>query len=72
VEIDDRGTPAAALITEPFIPTAKAIAAVRGMPDYPFILLKHPLGSLDEEELRQRAKSAASQAVDIFTHGEVK
>jgi len=71
VEIDDHGTPAAALITEPFIPTAKAIAAVRGLPDYPFVLLKHPLGSLDEDELRQRARSAASQAVDIFTRGEV-
>ena len=71
MEIENHGTPAAALITEPFIPTAKAIAAVCGIPDYPFILLKHPLGSLDEEELRQRARSAVAQAVDIFTQGEV-
>ncbi len=30
------------------------------------------MGSLTEEELRQRAKSAASQAVDIFTGGKIK
>ncbi|MEE9515974.1 MAG: hypothetical protein V3V52_02655 [Candidatus Adiutricales bacterium] len=66
------GRPAAALITEPFIPTARAIAAVRGLPDYPFILLKHPLGSLNEDELKDRARDAALQALKIFIHGHVK
>lgn len=71
VEIDDHGKPGAALITEPFIPTAKAIAMVRDLPDHPFILLDHPLGSLNEDELRKQARLAAAQAVEIFTGGRI-
>ena len=72
IEVDDHGKPGAALITEPFIPTAEAIAKVRALPDYPYVLLKHPLGSLNDDELRSRAKTAAAQAVEILTGGKVK
>ncbi len=60
------GKPAAVLITEPFIPTAKEIAKIRGLPDFQFVTLKHPLGSLNEDELRERAKEAAAQIKEII------
>jgi len=66
IEIDDHGKPAAVLITEPFIPTAKAIARIRTLPDYKFVILKHPLGSLTDEQLRERARSAAPQVKKIL------
>jgi len=55
------------LCTEPFEVTAKNIARVMGMPDYPFVILDHPLGSCTIEEIRERAKIAADAAVEILT-----
>lgn len=66
IEIDDRGTPAVVIVTEPFIPTVKAIADIRALPDYRYALIDHPLGSLNEDELRQRAKAALPQIADIL------
>jgi len=66
VEIDDHGKPAAALITEPFVPTAQAIAKIRALPDYPFVILKHPIGSLTDEDLNERADDALAQIAAIL------
>ena len=55
------------LCTEPFEVTAKNIARVMGMPDYPFVILDHPLGSCTIEEIRERAKIAADAAVEILS-----
>lgn len=55
------------LVTEPFIQTAKAIARIREAEDYPFAVLQHPLGSLDEDETRARALAALPQVVKILT-----
>ena len=55
------------LCTVPFEVTAKNIARVMGMPDYPFVILDHPLGSCTIEEIRERAKIAADAAVEILT-----
>jgi hypothetical protein len=70
IELDDRGTPAAVLVTEPFIPTVAEIARIRDLADYSYVVIDHPLGSLDEDELRQRARSAAPQVAAILCGGE--
>jgi hypothetical protein len=64
--VDNRGKPAAVLITEPFIPTARAIAEIRALPEYPFAVLKHPIGSLNDDEVRQRAKEAVPRIIEIL------
>jgi len=66
IDIDHRGKPAAVVCTEPFIPTAQAIADIRGLPDYRFVVLKHPLGSLNDDELKQRARDAVPQVIRIL------
>jgi len=67
IEIDDHGKPAAVIITEPFITTAKAIADIRALPEYPFVVIRHPIGSLNEAQLRQRATDAVPQVINILT-----
>lgn len=54
------------LCTEPFIVTARNIARVMGMPDYPFAVLDHPIGSCTPDEIKQRAIVAADQAECIL------
>jgi hypothetical protein len=58
--------PVAVICTEPFRATARAIAEVRGQPDYPFIVIEHPIGNLTEEELRDRGAMAARRVAALF------
>ena len=58
INLEKRGIPAVAVITEPFVPTALAMAELNGMPDYAFVVVPHPFGSLDETAVRARADAA--------------
>ena len=51
------------LCTTPFEVTARNIARVLGLPDYPFLTVQHPIGSCTLPELKARAEIAYSQAL---------
>ena len=61
------GKRAVVLCTTPFEVTSKNIAKVLGLPEFPFVLLEHPLGSKSMEEIDARAEIAAQAAVEILT-----
>ncbi len=63
IELEARGTPAVAICTEPFTSGAQAMAVLGGIPGYPFAVISHPIGSLDEAGLRERAIEAAPQVI---------
>ena len=67
IEIEQLGLPAAVICTRPFIPTAKAMAGVCGLPDYPFAVVDHPIGSLTPDQLRRRAEAALPQVLAAFS-----
>ena len=52
--------------TEPFVVTAKNIARVLGLADYPFLRVKHPIGSCTLPELKARAEVAYQQALPVL------
>ena len=54
------------LTTEPFEVTAKNIARIMGLADYPFTKVQHPIGSCTLAELRARAEIAYQQALAIL------
>ena len=54
------------LCTEPFEVTAKNIARIMGLADYPFMKVQHPIGSCTTAELRARAEEAYRQALSIL------
>jgi hypothetical protein len=60
------GIPAAAVITTPFIPTARAAAKLGGMPGYPCAVIDHPIASDTEEALRAKAELVVQQCVEII------
>ncbi len=66
IELEKRGVPAAVICTEPFINSAKAMSKLGGIPEYPFVVLPHPLGSLTPDELRERAIQAAPEVLRIL------
>ena len=53
------GVPAVVVATEPFISSGKAMAVSHGMPDYPFVVIPHPISSASGDELGDRARTAA-------------
>ena len=54
------------LTTEPFEVTAKNIAKIMGLVDYPFMKVQHPIGSCTTLELKARAEVAYQQALSIL------
>lgn len=62
-----QGKPAAVVCTEPFIPMARASAEAAGIPDYPFAIIAHPLGRIDDATLKARVAAALPQVVDLLT-----
>lgn len=69
IEIEKMGVPAIAVCTEAFLPGLDALTRMRGMPDYKFAVVPHPLGVLFDDELRGRAELAAEQIVQIVLDG---
>ncbi|MCL4534002.1 MAG: hypothetical protein M1370_02450 [Bacteroidetes bacterium] len=69
IELDRAGLPTAAIITDEFLVTGQAIANAAGLPDYPYIVMSHPLSSLTEGELRERARELAPAVVRVLTAG---
>jgi hypothetical protein len=49
------GTPAVAIVTDPFRATGEAMATAWGMAGYPFLATPHPIANLADKELDERA-----------------
>ncbi len=67
ITFEQTGKRAVVLCTAPFKVTARNIARMMGLPDYPFAILDHPLGSCTPEEVEARADAACEQAIAILT-----
>ena len=50
MQLEGLGVPAIAICTEPFESGARAMTFLGGIPDYPFALIQHPIGSLTPEQ----------------------
>ena len=49
------GTPAIAIVTDPFRATGDAMATAWGMAGYPFLSMPHPIANLTDKDLDERA-----------------
>jgi hypothetical protein len=63
VMIEQRGTPATVLITEPFQTVVASNAAKLGAPGYHCLTVPHPIWGKDEAALRELARSIADGAL---------
>ena len=66
ISFEQLGKRAVVLCTTPFEVTARNIAGVLGLPDYPFLTVQHPIGSCTLAELKARAEIAYQQALPIL------
>jgi hypothetical protein len=62
-----RGIPAVAVMTDRFEPTARAVAELNGLPDYPYVVIPHPIANNSDDELRAKAEAAIERVVALLT-----
>ena len=67
IELELNGTPTAVIITEEFEIPARTIARIRGIPDYPYARVPHPIGSLDMTTLCWTEPSRPCLKFSIFS-----
>ena len=63
MEMELLGVASTALTTKPFVSQARAMARMRGDADYGLAIIDHPIVTLTVSELRDRAATAAPQAM---------
>ena len=64
---ETRGIPAVAVMTDRFQPTARAVAEVNGIPDYPYVVIEHPIANNSDDELRTKAEAVIGRIVALLT-----
>ena len=58
--------PTVVICTEPFVTSADAMANLGGVPDYPYVVVPHPLGSRTMDQLRELAAEALPDVLSIL------
>jgi hypothetical protein len=64
-QLTKRGLIAAVVCSDTFMKLGTAQAKVFGVPDLPLLKIRHPLGGLDMDKVRERAAVALPQLVKV-------
>ena len=70
IVLEKAGVPSAAIVTDVFEITGRAMAEQWGVPAYRFLVMPHPIANLTETELDQRAREMAPQVVKLLLQGQ--
>ena len=65
--LEQRGVPTAVIVTAAFVEEAEVQRAALGADDLEPVVITHPLSTLSEEEIEDRAQEAASQLERVLT-----
>lgn len=61
-----KGIQTAAIVTHTFTRPGDAMARVQGFSKYQYVLMTHPISSLDPRQVRERAEEALPQVLKIL------
>ena len=68
--LEKAGIPAVPVVTDAFESTAKEMAELWGVPDFRFVMMPHPLGSLGREAIAQRAEELVDKVLALLRQGQ--
>jgi hypothetical protein len=60
------GIPTSVICTEPFISSGKAMAVAHGFPDYPFVVVPHPINATPFDILDHWVENCLPQIVRLL------
>ena len=72
IEMEKLGIPTASIITHVFKNTANAMTRMMGVPDFDYIMAEHPLSSLTDAQVKERAAQLAPEVERILLGREKK
>ncbi|HXG04591.1 MAG TPA: hypothetical protein VNO23_14390 [Candidatus Binatia bacterium] len=64
------GVPSAAIVTDVFEVTGRAMAEQWGVPYYKFLVMPHPIANLTDAQLDQRAREIVSEVAKLLLQGQ--
>ena len=64
--LERQGVPAVSICTEAFKIPADAMARAYGFPGFQYVLVPHPVASLNAEEIRQRVEDVLPRILEIL------
>ncbi|GAC1324614.1 MAG: hypothetical protein NVSMB2_22840 [Chloroflexota bacterium] len=64
-----KGLQTAAIVTDTFRRAGDAMARVQGFTQYRYAAITHPISSLDQEQIRERARAALPEVLAILGVG---
>ena len=67
IAAESRGIPAVAVMTDRFVASARAVTALNGLPEYPFVTIDHPIANDRDEDLERKAEAAIARIVTLLT-----
>jgi hypothetical protein len=67
IAFEGAGVPAAVICTDAFRVSADAMARLQGSPGYAYVTTAHPLAPLDADAVRERARLALPELVEMLT-----
>lgn len=70
IVLEKAGVPSAAIVTDLFEVTGRAMAEQWGLPYYKFLTLPHPTANLTEAELDRRARAITPDVVKLLLQGQ--
>jgi hypothetical protein len=54
-------------MTDRFAVSVREIASIEGLPDYPFVVIDHPIAGNPSSELHDKAERALTEVVSLLT-----
>jgi hypothetical protein len=66
ISAEKLGIPAVGVMTDRFLPTARAMSATLGLPQYAVACVAHPISHNTEEEIRQKADEIVGQVLSLL------
>jgi len=66
IKLEKAGLPTVAIVTTPFVATARAMAVNWGVPSYKFLVTSHPIANLSEAELNAKAEELTAQIMTFL------
>jgi hypothetical protein len=71
LELEAAGVPAVVICSEAFVPTADAMADLKGAKGYDYARTPHPVAPLERDEVRERARRILPDLLGILTKAPV-
>ena len=66
ISLEKKGVPTVAVISDAFVGNAKTVAKLSGIPDYPYLVLPHPVSSLDEDGIQKLVTAYFARILELL------